>query len=63
MGQGGPEYRLPVTDPETTLRLGAGERIAPHCLLTVSLTVPIEIGQYHKPKLCYKLVAGVIELE
>ena len=41
----------------------AGERIAPHCLLTVSLTVPIEIGQFHKPKLCYKLVAGVIELE
>jgi hypothetical protein len=63
MGQGGPEYRLPVTDPETTLRLGAGEQIASHCLLTVSLTEPIEIGQFNKPKLCYKLVAGVIELE
>ncbi len=63
LGQRGPEYRLPLTDPEATLRLGAGERIMPHCLLTVSLTAPIEIGQHNTRKLCYKLVAGVIELE
>ena len=62
LGRRGPEYRLPVTDPVATMRLGAGERIAPDCLLTVSLTAPLEIGRFNKPKLCYKLVAGVIEL-
>ena len=63
MGRVGPEYCIGVTDPEATLRLNGGEEIASECLLTVSLTEPIELSQYNKPELCYKLVAGVIELD
>ena len=61
MGRLGPDYCLAVTDPEVTLRLNAGAQIKPECLLTVSLTEPIEA--HGRPKLCYKLVAGVIELD
>ena len=63
LGRFGPKYCFVVTDPEATQRLNAGGQIASECLLTVSLTEPIELGQYHKPPLCYKLVAGVIELD
>jgi hypothetical protein len=56
----GPDYRIKLTDPDVTLRLNAGEQIKPECLLTVSLTEPIKV--HDKPALCYKLVAGVIEL-
>ena len=63
MGQLGPSYCLGMTDPEATLRLNGGEQITAECLLTVSLTEPIEFSQYDKPELCYKLVAGVIELD
>jgi hypothetical protein len=62
MGPLAPEYCIPVTDPEVTLRLAAGEKIAPECLLTISLTGPVEIHEHNKPELCYKLVACVIEL-
>ena len=58
----GPRYELSVTDPVATDRLNKGDQIGGNCLLTVSLTEPIALPQYHLPTLCYKLVAGVIEL-
>jgi hypothetical protein len=61
-GSVGPVYCLPVTDPVATWRLNGGEKLATECLLTVSLTGPIELSQHGKPELCYKLVAAVIEL-
>ncbi|MGW8257193.1 MAG: dual OB domain-containing protein [Thermoguttaceae bacterium] len=62
LGLFGAKYCLTVTDPETTQLLNQGGEIRPECLLTISLTEPIEFKQYDKPPLCYKLVAGVIEL-
>ncbi len=62
VGPGGWEYCLGVTDPEITRRLNEPETIGPNCLLTISLTEPIELPEYNKPELCYKLVAGVVEL-
>ncbi len=56
------DYLLSVTDPQVTGRLNNGNRISKDCLLSVSLTEPIELPQYELPELCYKLVAGVIEL-
>ena len=55
-------YRFTVTDPVATGRLNAGGRIGPRCLLTVSLTEPIELPEFNMPRLCYKLVATVLEL-
>jgi hypothetical protein len=62
LGPHAPEYVLSVTDPEITGRLNYGDRISPRCLLTVSLTEPTAIPEYNLPSLCYKIVAGVIEL-
>ncbi len=57
----GNEYLLKLTDPEATRRLEAGERIDPGSLLTVSLTRPWAGQDGTMLKLCYKIVAGVIE--
>jgi hypothetical protein len=61
MGPREPAYCITLTDPEATMRLNAGGQLKPECLLTVSLTEPIEMPG--RPKLCYKLVAAVIELD
>jgi hypothetical protein len=61
-GRYGLPYCLTITDPEITIRLNRKEKIKPECLLTVSLTEPIEFKEYKKPPLCYKLAAAVIEL-
>ena len=58
----GNEYYLKITDPVICDRLGRNEHIGPNCLLTVSLTEPWAPDDGSKPELCYKLVAGVIEL-
>jgi hypothetical protein len=57
----GNEYLLKLTDPEATRRLEAGERIGNRCLLTVSLTRPWDGHDGTMLKLCYKVVAAVIE--
>jgi hypothetical protein len=59
LGKPGARYYIPVTDPAAAKQLDAGGVIGPDCLLTISLTEPIQV--YDKPELCYKLVAGVIE--
>lgn len=61
-GRGAPEYHLPLSDPRTTARLNRGEAICRECLLTVSLTQPIEMARRQMPPLCYKVVATVIEV-
>lgn len=55
------EYLLKLTDPEATRRLEAGERIGTHCLLTLSLTRPWAGPDASMLKVCYKIVAAVIE--
>jgi hypothetical protein len=57
----GNEYLLSLTDPEATRRLEAGERIDSRCLLTVSLTQPWSGKDESMLKLCYKVVAAVID--
>ena len=59
-GKWGSSYDIKVTDPIATRRLNAGKAIGQECLLTISLTEPVQV--YDKPELCYKLVAGVIAL-
>jgi hypothetical protein len=55
------EYALKLTDPEATRRLEHGEPIREPCLLTVSLTRPWA-PDVSRLKMCYKLVAAVIEV-
>jgi hypothetical protein len=57
----GNEYLLKLTDPDATRRLEAGERIGSACLLTVSLTRPWAGHDPSMLKLCYKIVAAVID--
>jgi hypothetical protein len=57
----GNEYALKMTDPDATRRLEAGERMGTCCLLTVSLTRPFA-NDDSMLKLCYKIVAAVIDL-
>jgi len=60
LGKSGARYWIPVTDPAAAKRLDEGGVIGPDCLLTISLTEPVQ--RHDKPELCYKLVAGVIEV-
>jgi hypothetical protein len=62
LGRLGRIYCLGVTDPIITVRLNQGQKISKECLLTVSLTEPIELPRYEIPELCYKIVAAVIEM-
>jgi len=57
----GNEYALMLTDPQATRRLEAGERMGTCSLLTVSLTRPFASDD-SMLKLCYKIVAAVIDL-
>ena len=61
VGRAGSRYCISITDPVAAQQLDQGENISAKCLLTLSLTEPVEV--YGKPELCYKLVAGVIESE
>jgi hypothetical protein len=59
----GYEYCLKVTDPVVSGRLALGEQIGTDCFLTVSLVEPwAPEDDESKPALCYKVVAGVIEI-
>lgn len=60
LGKSVARYWIPVTDPVAAQQLNAGKVIGPDCLLTISLTEPVQV--HDKPELCYKLVAGVIEV-
>lgn len=62
--QRGQQLTANITDPAFTARLNLGHRPDQHCLLTVSLSMPWQPADRldEKPR-CYKLIAGVIELE
>ncbi len=56
----GQDYLIKITDPIATVRLNSGRMLAANCLLTISLTEPIQV--FDKPELCYKLAAGILEI-
>jgi hypothetical protein len=52
---------IPVTDPVLLNKLDKGEEISNDCILTISLGMPFAKNKAG-PQLCYKLLAGVVEL-
>jgi hypothetical protein len=53
---------LKLTDPIISDKLRRSEKISKNCILTVSLATPWSPQGSTKPKLCYKMIAGVVEL-
>jgi len=53
---------LPLTDPVMSDRLRNGEKVGRDCILMVSLAPPWKPEDSNQPELCYKMVAGVVEL-
>jgi len=53
---------LKVTDPTVLEKLRNAESISRDCILTVSLATPWKPNDSDQPELCYKMVAGVVEL-
>lgn len=51
-----------ITDPILTEKLEEGHSPSPVCLLTMSLSMPFPLNEPNTPPLCWKLIAGVIEL-
>jgi hypothetical protein len=52
---------LPVTDPLLLNRLDRSEEISEECILVISLGMPFAKNKT-EPQLCYKLLAGIVEL-
>jgi hypothetical protein len=52
-----------ITDPVFSSRLDAGHQPANHCLLTISLSLPWRPPDWTGDDPCWKLIAGVIELD
>lgn len=50
-----------ITDPVFCEKLRTGHRPSPSCLLTMSLSMPFSPAS-GRPSVCWKLIAGVIEL-
>jgi len=55
------DMELSITDPVALEKLNRGQTISPHCLLCLSLSQPFQ-KEPTSPPLCYRLIAGVIEL-
>lgn len=53
---------LKIDYPEIVARLNKGDEIGSDCILTISMAGPWAPPDNSLPELCYKLVAGVIEL-
>jgi len=55
---------LPITDPVFIRKLDTGHTPSPQCLLTISLAMPWKSSDSPpgEPQVCWKLIAGVIEL-
>jgi len=58
----GHTLNLKLTDPVVSQRLRRGDGISRDCMLVISLTTPWKPQGEDRPELCYKLVAGVVEL-
>ncbi|APB33406.1 hypothetical protein GlitD10_1086 [Gloeomargarita lithophora Alchichica-D10] len=50
-----------ITDPAITAKINPDQEVSSHCLLCMSLAQPWQGGNDPEP-MCYRLVAGVIEL-
>lgn len=51
-----------ITDPVFLKKLESGHQPASNCLVTVSLGIPWAPSDSEDEPLCWKLIAGVIEL-
>ncbi len=51
-----------ITDPKLTERLDQGDKIEGPCLVTISLSMPHKPPGWEREEPCWKLIAGVIEL-
>jgi hypothetical protein len=56
---------IPITDPVFCRRLTTGHEPSASCLLTMSLSMPHKPPEWQadNPPACWKLIAGIIELE
>jgi hypothetical protein len=60
----GQRLQANITDPAFTARLNLGHQPDQHCLVTVSLSMPWRpADRPNDEERCWKLIAGVIELE
>jgi hypothetical protein len=59
---GGHQLDIRITDPVFCEKLDKGYKPAGPCVLTMSLSMPFK-SNAHAEALCWKLIAGVIELE
>jgi hypothetical protein len=55
------DFDLSITDPIILEKLDRNEYVSPHCLLCLSLGQPWQPDS-NTPLLCYRLIAGVVEL-
>jgi len=58
----GVRYELKVTDPVIINKINNKENISKNCLLIISMATSFKTPAYEKPY-CWKMVAGVIELD
>jgi len=64
VSSGGRDIDLTITDPSFCDKLNKGYKPAKPCLLTMSLSMPYKPPDWQEdePPVCWKLIAGVIEL-
>jgi hypothetical protein len=64
VSSGGRELELTITDPTYCEELNKGHEASKSCLLTMSLSMPYKPPEWEKDEapVCWKLIAGIIEL-
>jgi hypothetical protein len=64
VSSGGRALELTITDPVFCERLNGGYKPSKPCLLTMSLSLPYKPPEWEEdePPVCWKLIAGIIEL-
>lgn len=64
VSSGGRVLELTITDPAFCERLNKGHQPSKSCLLTMSLSMPYRPPEWKEdePPVCWKLIAGIIEL-
>jgi hypothetical protein len=64
VSSGGRGLELTITDPVFCERLRKGHKPSTSCLLTMSLSMPYKPPEWKEdePPVCWKLIAGIIEL-
>ena len=61
----GRKLEVKITDPVCSKKLNSGYKPSPSCLLTLSLSMPHKPSDWDEDEepVCWKLIAGVIELQ